>query len=82
MPDCNQFTQCLKWLSKLEQRYIVVICYQIPENENIKLGWITVRFADMPIFQDNGVLQERELQSDELGNSMYWHVIIAGIPFC
>ena len=48
----------------------MVICCRIPENGNIKLGRITVRFADMPIFRDNGVLQERELRSDELGNSM------------
>ncbi len=62
--------------------YIVAICCQIPENGNIKLERITVRFADMPIFQDNSVLQECELRSDELENSMCWHVIIAGIPFC
>ena len=60
----------------------MVICCRIPENGNIKLGRITVRFADMPIFQDNSILQERELRSDELGNSICRHVIIAGIPFC
>ena len=58
-----------------------MICYQILENGNIKLGRITVRFADMPIFQDNSILQERELRSDKLGNSMCRHVIITGIPF-
>ncbi len=63
-------------------RYIVAICCWILENRNIKLGRITVRFADMPIFRDNGVLQERELQSNELENSMCRHVIIAGILFC
>ena len=60
----------------------MAICCRIPENGNIKLGRITVRFADTLIFQDNGILQERELRSDELENSMYRHVIIVGIPFC
>ena len=60
----------------------MVICCRILENGNIKLRWITVWFADMLIFQDNDVLQECELRSDELENSMCWHVIIAGIPFC
>ena len=62
--------------------YIVTIYCQILKNRNIKLGWITVQFADMPIFQDNGILQEHELRSNELENSMYQHVIIAEIPFC
>ncbi len=60
----------------------MVICCRIPENGNIKLGRITVRFADTLIFRDNSVLQERELRSDELRNSMCRYVIIAGIPFC
>ena len=51
-----------------------MICCRILENGNIKLGQITVRFADTPIFQDNSVLQEYELRSDELGNSMCQYV--------
>ncbi len=61
---------------------IVVICCQISENGNIKLGRITVWFTDMPIFWDNDILQEHELRSDELENSMCQHVIIAKILFC
>ena len=61
--------------------YIMMICCLILENRNIKLEQITVWFANMLIFQDNNVLQERELRNDELENSMYQHIIIAGILF-
>ncbi len=60
----------------------MTIYCRIPENGNIKLERITVRFANTLIFRDNGVLQERELRSDKLENSMCRHVIIAEIPFC
>ncbi len=67
---------------KLGRRYIVTICYRILKNGNIKLRRITVWFANMLIFQNNDVLQECELRSNELGNSMYQYIIIAEIPFC
>ena len=81
LSKCWRFVYCLRLVSKLGRRYIELSCCRISENGKIKLGRIKVRFVDT-IFWDNGVLQNRVLRIDELGNSICWHFITVSILFC
>ena len=75
----DRLAQCRREFSNPGRQNIVASCWLIPANGYIKLGRIIVRFVDTLIFSDNAVLQRRDLQTEELGNSMCWHFIIAGL---